>query len=113
MYANHDVKYSYWNYHKWGADADSLLFNPRIGMEEWKQVVERVISRYFHLPNYAKIDGKPIFAIFNTDIFKEFDVMLNSGNTEVFIDTPEEFRGNPAGFGYEDEEAVYFAEKED
>ena len=71
MYANHDVKYSYWNYHKWGADADSLLFNPRIGMEEWKQVVECVISQYFHLPNYAKIDGKPIFAIFNTDIFKE------------------------------------------
>ena len=71
MYANHDVKYSYWNYHKWGADADSLLFNPRIGMDDWKQVVERVINRYFHLPNYAKIDGKPIFAIFNTDVFKE------------------------------------------
>lgn len=71
MYANHDVKYSYWNYHKWGADADSLLFNPRIGMEDWRQVVHRVISHYFHLPNYVKIDGCPVFAMFNADIFKQ------------------------------------------
>lgn len=71
MYANHDVKYSYWNYHKWGADADSLLFNPRIGMEDWKKVVDRVITKYFHLPNYVKIDGCPVFAIFNTGIFEQ------------------------------------------
>ena len=71
MYANHDVKYSYWNYHKWGADADSLLFNPRIGMEDWKKIVRRVITQYFTLPNYVKIDGCPVFAMFNADIFKQ------------------------------------------
>ena len=71
MYANHDVKYSYWNYHKWGADADSLLFNPRIGMGDWKKLVNRVITQYFHLPNYAKINGCPIFAMFNADSFKQ------------------------------------------
>ena len=71
MYANHDVKYSYWNYHKWGADADSLLFNPRVGMEDWKKIVRRVITQYFILPNYVKIDGCPVFAMFNADIFKQ------------------------------------------
>jgi len=71
MYANHDVKYSYWNYHKWGPDADSLLFNPRIGMNDWKKVVDRVITQYFHLPNYTKIDGCPVFAMFNAEIFKQ------------------------------------------
>ena len=71
MYANHDVKYSYWNYHKWGADADSLLFNPRVGMEDWKKIVDRVITKYFPLPNYVKIDGCPVFAMFNADIFKQ------------------------------------------
>lgn len=71
MYANHDVKYSYWNYHKYGPDADSLLFNPRIGMQDWKKVVHRVITRYFRLPNYVKIDGCPVFAIFNMDIFRQ------------------------------------------
>ena len=71
MYANHDVKYSYWNYHKWGADADSLLFNPRVGMEDWKKIVDRVITQYFHLPNYVKIDGCPVFAMINPDIFRQ------------------------------------------
>jgi len=70
MYANHDVKYKYWNYHKWGT-ADSLLFNPRVGMEDWKKIVHRVIGQYFHLPNYVKIDGCPVFAMFNADIFKQ------------------------------------------
>lgn len=69
MYANHDVKYSYWNYHKWGPDADSILFNPRVGMEDWKKIVHRVITQYFHLPNYVKIDGCPVFAMFNSGIF--------------------------------------------
>lgn len=71
MYANHFVKYSYWNYHKWGPDADSLLFDPRIGMEDWRKVVHRVIDQYFHLPNYVRIDGCPVFAMFDSDIFKQ------------------------------------------
>lgn len=70
MYANHDVKYSYWNCHRWEG-ADSLLFNPRIGMEDWKKVVHRVITHYFHLPNYVKIDGCPVFAMFNADNFRQ------------------------------------------
>ena len=70
MYANHDVKYNYWNPHKWG-DKEDLLFNPRVGMDDWKKIVDRVISRYFYLPNYVKIDGYPLFAMFNSTIFKE------------------------------------------
>ena len=70
MYANHDVKYNYWNPHKWG-DKEDLLFNPRVGMEDWKKIVDRVITQYFHLPNYVKIDGYPVFAMFNNRIFKE------------------------------------------
>ena len=70
MYANHDVKYNYWNPHKWGDNTDPL-FNPRVGMEDWQKIVNRVITQYFHLPNYVKIDGCPVFAMFNADIFKQ------------------------------------------
>ena len=70
MYANHDVKYNYWNYHKWG-DRTDLLFNPRVGMDDWKKIVSRVITQYFHLPNYTRIDGCPVFAMFSIDIFKQ------------------------------------------
>ena len=68
MYANHEVKYNYWNYHIHG-DNEDILFSPCIGMEDWKKVVERVITQYFHLPNYVKIDGAPVFAKFSIDTF--------------------------------------------
>ena len=70
MYANHVVKYNYWNYHKWGEKKDTL-FSPTVGMEDWKKIVDRVITQYFHRPNYVKIDGCPVFAMFDVEAFKE------------------------------------------
>lgn len=70
MWANHNVKHNYWNYHKWGKD-DSLLWTGVIDPEDWPIIVRRVISQYFGKPNYTKIDGKPVFAIFSTGLFIE------------------------------------------
>ena len=66
MWANHDVIHNYWNYHKWGDDT-SLLFNPDVDWDKFKKIVERCIRLYFHEPNYVKIDGCPVFAIFSID----------------------------------------------
>lgn len=68
MWANHDVKYNYWNYHKWGDNTDRL-FNPDVDWDQFKQIVARVISQYFHEPNYVRIDGCPVFGIFSIDNF--------------------------------------------
>ena len=70
MWANHDVKHNYWNYHKWGDD-DSLLWDGAIDPADWPVIVKRIISQYFTLPNYTKIDGKPVFAIFSVENFLE------------------------------------------
>ena len=63
MWANHDVKKNYWNHYKY--DSDSLLWSGSIDRENYEIVVDRVIDQYFHRPNYFKIDGKPVFSIFN------------------------------------------------
>lgn len=68
MWANHDVARNYWNHHKWGDD-DSILWHGAVGMDDFKRIVERVIRLYFHQPNYVKIDGCPVFAIFDTNNF--------------------------------------------
>lgn len=68
MWANHDVKHNYWNYHKWGTD-ESLLWTGVIDPEDWPIMVNRVISQYFVRPNYTKIEGKPVFAIFSAELF--------------------------------------------
>ncbi|MGM9735504.1 MAG: glycoside hydrolase family 99-like domain-containing protein [Candidatus Cryptobacteroides sp.] len=68
MWANHDVKHNYWNWHKWGED-DSILWKGTIDPEEFPVIVDRLINKYFRLRNYAKIDGKPMFAIFDAKNF--------------------------------------------
>lgn len=77
MWANHDVKYNYWNYHLHG-DNDSLLFTGEVSPEQYETIVHRVIDKYFQLSNYVKIDGCPVFMIFSIENFLEtFDYDLD------------------------------------
>ena len=69
MWANHDVKKNYWNHYKY--DSDSLLWTGSVDQENYRTIVDRVIDQYFHQPNYFKIDGEPVFSIFNFHKFVE------------------------------------------
>lgn len=66
MWANHDVKRNYWNVHKFKED-DSLLWDGAVDWDNFKIIVDRVITQYFKQPNYLKFDGKPLFSIFSID----------------------------------------------
>ena len=68
MWANHDVAYNYWNYHKWG-DKTDRLFSPDVDWDTLKKVTARIISQYFTRPEYVKIDGCPVLGIFSIDNF--------------------------------------------
>jgi hypothetical protein len=73
MWANHDVKYNYWNVHRYGDNTD-ILWNARVDWKNYKIIVDRVIDRYFKRPNYFKIDGEPVFSIFSVDkLLESFD----------------------------------------
>ena len=64
MWANHDVKRNYWNYHRYDDDT-SILWDAAIDWDNYKIIVERIIRQYFHKSNYFKIDGMPVFAVFD------------------------------------------------
>lgn len=64
MWANHDVRRNYWNVHKYEDDT-SLLWDGAVDLENFKIVVERIITQYFKKPNYFKLDGKPVVSIFS------------------------------------------------
>lgn len=66
MWANHDVKHNYWNYHLHGDDT-SILWDAKVDWENFKIIVDRVIKQYFKQPNYFKINGEPVFSIFSID----------------------------------------------
>lgn len=70
MWANHDVKYNYWNVHKY-KDDESILWNAKVDEDNYKIIVDRVIKQYFKKPNYFKIDGKPVFSIFSINKLME------------------------------------------
>lgn len=70
MWANHDVKHNYWNYHRYGDDG-SILWDAKVDWKNYKIIVERVINQYFKQPNYFKINGEPVFSIFSIDKLKE------------------------------------------
>lgn len=66
MWANHDVKYNYWNVHRY-KDNDSILWDARVDWKNYQIIVDRIINQYFMRPNYFKIDGKPVFSIFSVN----------------------------------------------
>jgi hypothetical protein len=73
MRANHDVIRNYWNYHLYKDDT-SILWDAKVDWENFKIIVDRVIRQYFSKPNYFKIDGQPVFAIFDRyKLMESFD----------------------------------------
>jgi len=66
MWANHDVKHNYWNYHRYGDDT-SILWDAKVDWKNYKIIVDRVIRQYFKQPNYLKINGEPVFSIYNVN----------------------------------------------
>ncbi|MDR1746996.1 MAG: glycoside hydrolase family 99-like domain-containing protein [Tannerella sp.] len=70
MWANHDVRRNYWNYHRYGDDT-SLLWDAKVDWKNYKIIVERVITQYFKQPNYFKINGEPVFSIFSIEKLME------------------------------------------
>lgn len=96
MWANHDVKHNYWNYHKWGDD-ESLLWTGAIDPADFPKIVSRVINQYFVLPNYTKINGCPVFAIFSTDLF-----VKSFGSEEKALEAMEYMRAEVRKAGFPD-----------
>lgn len=72
MWANHDVKRNYWNVHKYTDDV-SVMWEGAVDLNNFKIIVDRVINNYFTRPNYYKIDGCPVFSVFNIrNLIKSF-----------------------------------------
>ena len=61
MWANHDAGYL-WD--KRQPDIDEIIWYGSQPRAEFDRVCERVIRRYFSQPNYYKIDGCPVFSIY-------------------------------------------------
>lgn len=65
MWANHDAD-TLWDMH---TDERRLIWDGKVGRADFEPMMDRVIDRYFHLPSYYRIEGKPVFSIFSPSNF--------------------------------------------
>lgn len=66
MWANHDAT-SYWDAKN--PKKDSVYFKGGVDRPTFNVVVDRIINNYFKQPSYYKIEGKPVFCIYELNTF--------------------------------------------
>ena len=66
MWANHDAN-NYWNIDLSDDYGDTVIWNGSVDRRVFETVVNRVIDKYFSEPNYYKIDGCPVFMIYDVN----------------------------------------------
>lgn len=63
MWANHDAM-MLWDKRN-SSDGRTVVWDGGVDEAEFRRAMSRVISQYFHQPNYYTIDGKPVFMIYD------------------------------------------------
>jgi len=94
MWANHDAT------HLWDpriADEydEDVIWDGKVNFERFTHVVRRVIDNYFCKPNYYKIDGMPVFMIYEL-----FNLIRGFGSNEETLKALEYFREETVKAGY-------------
>ena len=79
MWANHDANHL-WNKELSDTEAgNEIIWRGAVDRDEFENAALRIINQYFVLPNYTKINGCPVFAIFSTELFvKSFGTEENA-----------------------------------
>ncbi|MDP9076803.1 MAG: glycoside hydrolase family 99-like domain-containing protein [Bacteroidota bacterium] len=64
MWANHDVQNA-WDTRLNKYHENNVIWTGKVSREEFEKICKRNIEKYFKLPQYYKIDGKPVFMIYD------------------------------------------------
>lgn len=70
MWANHDVNYT-WDRRISDTPNQPLIWRGKTTPEDYKIICKHWLEDYFTLPNYYKIDGKPLISIYDLNNFVE------------------------------------------
>ena len=97
MWANHDAGYT-WDTRLsdmlWRGE-DPIVWQGSVDRREFETVAHRIIDNYFCRPNYYKINGKPLFMIYDVD-----NLVKGLGGMEATKDALEWFRAETVKAGY-------------
>lgn len=94
MWANHDAT-NLWDRRTADEFGDDVIWDGKVNFERFTHVVHRVIDNYFCKPNYYKIDGKPVFMIYEL-----FNLIRGFGSNEETLKALGYFRNETVKAGY-------------
>ncbi len=96
MWANHDVSYA-WDKRLsdtvW--ETPCKVWEGQADRQEFDRIVARVIENYFSRPNYYKIDGKPVFMIYDVE-----NLIKGLGGIEKTLEALAYFRAEVVKAGH-------------
>ncbi len=92
MWANHDAV-STWD--KRTAEQGNLIWSGKQDEVQWNIICDRLINNYFSHPQYYKIDGKPVFMIYDVE-----NLIAGLGGLENTRRCIEEFRAKVVAAGH-------------
>lgn len=96
MWANHDVL-NLWDVRLARYDEPNVIWRGSIAREEFERICLRNIKLYFSQPEYYKIDGRPVFMIYELQNFID-----GMGGYEQAIDALKWFRRQVKKAGFPD-----------
>lgn len=64
MWANHDAN-NCWNIDLSDSFSNTVIWKGAVGRDDFEAVVNRIVNQYFKQPNYYKINGCPVFMIYD------------------------------------------------
>lgn len=96
MWANHDATHC-WNIDLSDTVGDTVIWKGTVRREAFEDIVNRVISKYFVQQNYYKINGCPVFMIY--DVNNLIEGLGGIENTKKAI---EYFRAQTKAAGFPD-----------
>lgn len=67
MWANHDVDLT-WN-NKVADKRSKIFWRGGVPLGVFKDIADRMVSKYFSRPNYYRINGRPVFCIYELNTF--------------------------------------------
>ena len=96
MWANHDVL-NLWDTRLAYVNEDNVIWQGKVARAEFEKICRRNIEMFFKRPEYYKIDGKPVFMVYDVQ-----NLIDGLGGVEQTIDALKWFRKEVKKAGFPD-----------
>ncbi|HCS75037.1 MAG TPA: hypothetical protein DIW17_14325 [Clostridiales bacterium] len=92
MWANHNVN-NLWDIRL--SSEDNLIWDAAVDRQEFERIANRIIEKYFTQPSYYKLEGKPVFMIYDTE-----NLMKGLGGADATRSALDWFRNQAIKAGF-------------